>query len=263
MLEEEIRDRYPRATIQARAGSNTSRKRIPRPADQIAKSGQDLNPIHHLCDPAEYTKAPPPTQDFEVYDPETLEDWDKLATAQKVEVAHARAIQAQYGKTIDGGGCGHCVKAGYRCKAYAPELHNMGTPMSLGLACQNGRLKCLTCDLVSAATSDVPGSTVTSNKLDPQTGTQEAHVGLSENSNATSAAPPTPKPSLASRITPNENRLQIRGVLLRIPTMTTVVYHHLPKDRNDQSLGSPVPIGLRYFSLRKQLVYISPITSRK
>jgi hypothetical protein len=217
MLEEEIRERYPWATIQAKAGSNTSRKRIPRPADQIATSGQDLDPIQHLSDLAEYAKAPPPTQDFEVYDPETFEDWDKLATARKLEVAHARAIQVQYGKTIDGGGCGHCVKVGYRCKGYASELHKMGTPMNLGLACQNCRLKNLTCDLVSAATSDETGLTATSNKLDLQAGTQEAHVRLSEDLNAPSATSPTPKPSLASRITPHENQIQIRGVATTYP----------------------------------------------
>jgi len=114
MLEEEIRERYPWATIQAKASSNTSRKRIPRP-DDLVTSGQNLDPIQHLCDLAEYTKTPPPTPDFEVYDPETFEEWDKLAPARKLEVAHACAIQAQYGKTIDGGGCGHCVRAGYRC----------------------------------------------------------------------------------------------------------------------------------------------------
>ena len=92
--------------------------------------------------------------------------------------------------------------------------------MSLGHACQNCRLKNLTCDLVSAATAKIvpvksPASSYTSNL---HAGTQTASPGLPADWATTPAHASTTKlPSLASRITPATpatpavNDLRIRG----------------------------------------------------
>lgn len=126
-LKDKVQEQYPWATIQAKASPNTSKKRQPHSADQNVTDGLKLDPLRHFSDLAELAKEPPTSREFEIYNAQISENWDTLDFLRKIDIAHARAIQGQYGKVVDGGGCGPCMQAGYKCRKYDPELYNMST----------------------------------------------------------------------------------------------------------------------------------------
>ncbi|KAF2832536.1 hypothetical protein CC86DRAFT_341125 [Ophiobolus disseminans] len=195
-VERQIRKQYPWATFHTKASPNSSKKRRPPLSGQDATYSQKFDAVKHLCDFAELASEPPTTQEFELYNSQVHEEWDTLEFRQKVDIAHARAIQSHYGKVVDGGGCGHCIQEGYKCKAYAPELHQVST-MDLGYSCQNCRLKGTICDLSPV------GSDPKVLRLD----TKESTITRPRDAATTPSRTAANKRSLASRMSISENDL--------------------------------------------------------
>ena len=209
-IENKVREQYPWATFQTTAGPNTSRKRVPSSTGQNVANGQQLDPVRHLRDFAEYTSEAPTTQEFELYNSQVFEGWDTLEFHRKIDVAHARAIQSRYGKVVDGGGCGHCVQGGYKCKAYVAELH-VNSTMELGASCQNCRLKGITCDLTPVAKAQPAPSFNVPNPQVLRLDTNETTITRPRDATITPSTAATHKPSLASRITLAETGTSIKG----------------------------------------------------
>jgi hypothetical protein len=206
-LEDEVRARFPWATIQSKAGPNTSRKRLARPAEENSTVTQKLDVIKHLGDLFEYAKEPPTVLEFGDY---AQAGWDALPYARKLEIAHARAIQGAYGKMAEGHMCSHCNEQDLQCRVYVPQLRNL-THMNFGPSCQYCRLEAVPCSFGAAAKDRFPASS----SAPLSAGLTLDTVGLSVNPRcdmpSTPSAATTRKPSLASRMTPVNPDLPVQS----------------------------------------------------
>ncbi|KAF1848966.1 uncharacterized protein K460DRAFT_393914 [Cucurbitaria berberidis CBS 394.84] len=131
-------------------------------------------PIKKLADLVQYATHPPTDHEFGFNFP-LGEIWDTLPESRKLDIAHARAIQGRYGKTVDGPGCSQCIAEGYECKVYHQQLEDLSHIGPHGHACQNCRLRGTACD-TSAAAEDRPTSSLTGDKIDPTDNTQESNL---------------------------------------------------------------------------------------
>lgn len=197
-LEDDVRTRYPWATIQSKPGPNTSRKRVARHSIDDPFVSQKLDVIEHLGDLYDYAKVPPTGFGSEEH---AQAGWNTLPYARKLETAHARAIQGAYGKIMEGHSCSHCVDNNYQCKVYVPQLRNL-THMNFGPSCQHCRLEGVSCSFATTSESRISRTPTAPSSV----GLKIDTVGLPRNHSCDVSVTPstavTPKPSLASRMTP-------------------------------------------------------------
>jgi hypothetical protein len=176
--------------IDAKAGPNTSKKRVQQVNTTDPTTPRIVDPVQHIEDWAAYVKSPPSDEEFG-YSYIISESWDKLPYTRKIEIGHARAIHQHHGKVLEENPCSHCAEQGKTCKVYSPQLANL-RHMAFGLSCQNCRLQQISCD--KDRRPSVPPL--------PRIDTQNVP---SHRADAVSDTPPTttvtPKPSLQSRIT--------------------------------------------------------------
>jgi hypothetical protein len=183
-------EKAQREAIDAKAGSNTYKKRVQQVNATDPTTPRIVDPIQHIEDWAAYVKSPPSNEEFG-YSYIISESWDRLPYTRKIEIGHARAIQHYYGKVLEENPCSHCAQQGKICRVYSPQLANL-RHMAFGLSCQNCRLQQIPCD--KDRRSSVPPLF--------RTDTQNVPIHRADAiSDTPSTTTVTPKPSLQSRIT--------------------------------------------------------------
>ncbi|KAH7082724.1 hypothetical protein BKA63DRAFT_136934 [Paraphoma chrysanthemicola] len=208
-LEQRIREQYPWATVTCGANTTVSSEEVTQDDHQASYQVNNADPFEHLRDLASFALETPSTQEFECYEPKILEGWSAFEPARKMEVAHARAIQADYGEVVDGGGCGPCLERGYSCKAYGQVFRNLAVT-KLGHACQNCRLRDITCDLGPPRVSPPPTAR---RHTGLQVDTGIADPVLMRDSMLTPSSIATNKLSVASRMSTEDTESRTRGVV--------------------------------------------------
>ncbi|KAH7093567.1 hypothetical protein FB567DRAFT_176492 [Paraphoma chrysanthemicola] len=210
-LEQRIREQYPWAAVTCGADTTISLEEVTQDDQQASCQVKNADPFEHLRDLAGYAIETPSTQELECYEPKILEGWSGLEPARKMDVAHARAIQAHYGEVVDGGGCGPCLERGYNCKAYGQVFRDLAVTQ-LGHACQNCRLRDVTCDLGPPTPRVTPPPTAR-HHTDLQVDTGIADPVLVTESMLTPSSIATNKPSVTSRTSTGDTESRVGSVM--------------------------------------------------
>lgn len=127
IITDSLRDTTPSSdTIQTRRPEETENAEK-KPA--VSKEGGDptndrLNPIQHLRDLAKYALEPLLDTEFGL-DCVSYAAWDLVPYGRKLGIAHARAIQGDYGEKAENRGCDHCAEQGHGCRTYRTPLINL------------------------------------------------------------------------------------------------------------------------------------------
>jgi hypothetical protein len=206
-LEDEVRARYPWATIQSKAGPSPSEKRLAQPAEANPTVPKKLDVIKHLGDLFEYAKEPPTVSEFDNY---AQAGWDALPYTRKLEIAHACAIQGAYGKMAEGHTCSHCNEQNYQCRVYIPQLRNL-THMNFGPSCQHCRLKGVSCSFAAATKDRIPSTPSKPLSAGLRLDTVDLTIDPSCDTSNTPSTTANRKPSLASRMTPINPNLPVQS----------------------------------------------------
>jgi hypothetical protein len=144
-LETNIRKQYPWATITPSINVPTAPKAL-RGTTSVVGDVES-----HLQDLATFMTEYPPDGIFDVNVLHTP-SWEALPLPQKLNCAHARAIQVVcYGETRNPATrCGNCKRGSYTCRVYRQDFIEKTAStnhISLGEGCQHCRLMGVKCDL--------------------------------------------------------------------------------------------------------------------
>ncbi|KAJ4372928.1 hypothetical protein N0V83_003219 [Neocucurbitaria cava] len=199
-LARDIKEQFPWATIEDKPGPNISRKRSTVSAIENEYSNSIRHdPVELLTDLANYATKLPTEDEFGYKYP--LDDiWELLPSVRKLEVAHARAIQGKYGRSVDGTRCSRCVSQDYECKVYGPQPGDTTLKSFFGTSCQNCRLHGFECVFPIAADVHCAPHPITHGQSGPQPGTSDVSTARALETPRTASAVSKGESSLAENI---------------------------------------------------------------